>query len=86
MSAWATLAHAQTAPAGPSETPVFHDQAQVIAATPLPGVELALDEVAAPVQVSLSGALAAGGALDLSESPQASGAPRLFSLSTRVSF
>src|SRR5262249_817578 len=58
-----TLAAQTPAPS----TPVFQDQVQVIAAAPLPGLDLALDEVPAPVQSALASEVTSSGALDLSD-------------------
>ena len=65
---WAapSLAVAQ-GPAGgqPPATPVF--RVEVIASTPLPGVELLLEEIPAPVQTAIDRDIEESGALDLSD-------------------
>jgi outer membrane receptor protein involved in Fe transport len=51
----------------PPTPPVFQEDVQVIAATPLPGVGLSLDEIPAPVQTALASDILQSGALDLSD-------------------
>src|SRR5580704_15403377 len=64
----ATPLFAQSQPGTQPDTPpVFQDSAQVIAATPLPGVSLSLDEIPAPVQTALASDILQSGALDLSD-------------------
>ena len=47
--------------------PAFEEAVEVVAATPLPGVEMPADQIAAPVQTATSKDLEASGALDLSD-------------------
>ncbi len=47
--------------------PAFEEAVDVVAATPLPGVEMPADQIAAPVQSATSKDLEASGALDLSD-------------------
>jgi outer membrane cobalamin receptor len=57
---------AQTPPTTqPPTTPVF--KVEIIETTPLPGVDLRLEEIPAPVQTAVSGDIEASGALDLSD-------------------
>lgn len=48
-------------------TPAFEEQVDVVAATPLPGVEMPAEQIAAPVQSATSKDLDASGALDISD-------------------
>ncbi len=47
--------------------PAFEEQVDVVGATPLPGVEMPADQIAAPVQSSTSADVDASGALDMSD-------------------
>jgi len=47
--------------------PAFEEQVEVVAATPLPGVEMPADQIAAPVQSATSADLDTSGALDMSD-------------------
>ncbi|MEQ1729396.1 MAG: TonB-dependent receptor [Vicinamibacterales bacterium] len=55
---------AQQAPTSP---PTFEASVEVLAATPLPGVEMPADQIAAPVQSATSKDLDSSGALDISD-------------------
>jgi outer membrane receptor protein involved in Fe transport len=60
------VARAQTVPGrSPEATPVF--KVEVIGTTPLPGVDLLLEEIPAPVQTAIQRDIDASGALDLSD-------------------
>ena len=62
----ASIVLAQTPPATqPPATPVF--KVEIIETTPLPGVDLRLEEIPAPAQTAVSGDIEASGALDLSD-------------------
>src|SRR5262245_11315194 len=65
---WPSAAAAQTAPSqsGPAQpTPVF--KIEVIEATPLPGLDLKLDQIPAPVQSAVSADIEASGSLDYAD-------------------
>jgi outer membrane receptor protein involved in Fe transport len=57
---------AQTPPAAPPQEPLTF-KVDVIGSTPLPGVDLTLDEIPSPVQTAIAHDLDAAGALDLSD-------------------
>ena len=59
-------ATAQSAPAQAPDTPPAF-KVEVIETTPLPGLDLRLDQVPAPVQTALAADIEASGALDLSD-------------------
>ena len=62
-----SFGHAQAPPqnAPPAAPPTF--KVEVIETTPLPGLDLKLEQIPAPVQAAVSADLEASGALDLSD-------------------
>ncbi|MES1254537.1 MAG: TonB-dependent receptor [Acidobacteriota bacterium] len=65
LTVWPVGAFAQAPPSAPPDQPTF--QIEVIAATPLPGLDLRLEEIPAPVQTAIARDIEESGALDLSD-------------------
>jgi hypothetical protein len=65
LLAFPVIAVAQTPDAQPQAPPVF--KVEVIAATPLPGVALTLDQIPAPVQTAADTDILESGALNIAD-------------------
>jgi len=62
-----SIGHAQTPPQNPPPAPTPTFKVEVIETTPLPGLDLKLEQIPAPVQTAVSADVEASGALELSD-------------------